>query len=290
MIIHIQSILIKAGSRKMENFDERGQHKVKEKNVYLLHLDAPRIIIIVSVFIGIMVISFLIGMNIDKQRDIADDIFSKKNPLIDLSMGDNSKERNLFDNSISDTPLENGIALNTPDSNPEKSNKDMILKGTESKREGSTIKDSVDTTDLLTNDNIKEIIPPAKEVNKTAQKHTIKAAEKKGNNRKKEQRKRVERKKRVIEVSSDKKRNTLHSNRKHFSIQVASYDRKSNAQSEIHNLKWMRYDAFIDKKVIRGKKYYRVRIGPILSKKKAIRMLNEVQEIDRYEDSYLIRE
>lgn len=289
MITHIQSILTKAGSRKMENFDERGQQRIKEKNVYLLHLDAPRIIIIVSVFIGIMVLSFLIGMNMDKQREITDEIFSKKDPLIDLPMGDNSKERNLFDNSISDTPLENGIALNTPDNNPSK-NKDMILKGTDRNREGSTIKDSGDTADLLTNDNIKEIIPPVKEVNKIAQKDTVKAAEKKGDIRKKEQRQRVQRKKRVIEVSSGKKRDALHSHGKNFSIQVASYDRKSNAQSEIHTLKGMRYDAYIDKKVIRGRKYYRVRIGPILSKKKAIRMLNEVQEIDRYEDSYLIKE
>ena len=272
----------------MENFDERGQQRVKEKNVYLLHLDAPRIIIIVSVFIGIMVLSFLVGMNMDKQREITDEIFSKKDPLIDLPMSDNSKERNLFDNSIPDTPLENGIALNTPDNNPAKS-KDLILKGTERNREGSTMKDGGATTDLLTNDNIKEIIPPVKEVNKIAQKHTVKAAEKKGDIRKKEQRQRTRRKKRVVEVSSDKKRDALH-HRKHFSIQVASYDRKSNAQSELDTLKGMRYDAFIDKKVIRGRKYYRVRIGPILSKKKAIRMLNEVQEIDRYEDSYLIRE
>ena len=272
----------------MENFDERGQHKIKEKNVYLLHLDAPRIIIIISVFIGIMVISFLIGMNIDKQRDIPGELFSKNDPLIDLEMGDKSKERNLFDNSIPETPLENGIALNTPDNASEKKNRVILPKGNENSKHGSIIKDSNDATDLLTNENIKEIIPPAKEVNKVTQRQIVKSTNK-GNNGKK-QRKRVERKKRVIEVSSDKKRNSLNSNRKHYSVQVASYDRRSTAQSEIHNLKGMHYDAYIDKTYIRGKKYYRVRIGPILSKKRAIRMLNEVQEINRYEDSYLIRE
>jgi cell division septation protein DedD len=273
----------------MENFDERGQHKIKEKNVYLLHLDAPRIIIIISVFIGIMVVSFLIGMNIDKKRDISEELFSKKDPLIDLEMGDKSRERNLFDNSIPETPLENGIALNTPDNASGKDNRVIIPKGNDNSKQGSITKDSSDTTDLLTNENIKEIIPPVKEVNKITQKHTVKSTDTKGN-REKEQRKRAERKKRVIEVSSDKKRDSLNSNRKHYSIQVASYDRRSNAESEIHNLKGMHYDAYIDKKSIRGKKYYRVRIGPILSKKKAIRMLNEVQEINRYEDSYLIRE
>ena len=49
--------------KTMENFDHQHQENMKEKQFYLLHLDTPRIIIVSSVIIGLIVISFLMGMN-----------------------------------------------------------------------------------------------------------------------------------------------------------------------------------------------------------------------------------
>ena len=43
--------------------------KVKEKSVYMLHLDAARIILISAAVIGIIIVSFLLGMNFIKGGD-----------------------------------------------------------------------------------------------------------------------------------------------------------------------------------------------------------------------------
>ena len=50
-----------------------------------------------------------------------------------------------------------------------------------------------------------------------------------------------------------------------------------------------RYNAFIDSAHINGKKFYRVRIGPIYSKKKACELLDEISINSRYEESYIIK-
>ncbi len=46
----------------MEQFNNQYEEEVKEKSVYLVHLDNARILILVSVFVAIIALSFLIGM------------------------------------------------------------------------------------------------------------------------------------------------------------------------------------------------------------------------------------
>jgi len=75
-----------------------------------------------------------------------------------------------------------------------------------------------------------------------------------------------------------------------YSIQIGSYDTNDKAKAEISSLKKMNYDAFLDKAVVNGKNYYRVKIGPISAKGKAIDMLREIQETSKYSESYLVKE
>ena len=77
---------------------------------------------------------------------------------------------------------------------------------------------------------------------------------------------------------------------KGFIIQVASFDNRKKAQDETDSLKKLSYDAYIDRASVNGKDYYRVRIGPIISQKKASSVLNAVQNEDRYRASYMIKE
>ncbi|HEY1406262.1 MAG TPA: hypothetical protein VF857_06620, partial [Spirochaetota bacterium] len=48
----------------MEQFNQQENRPVKEKSVYLLHLDGPRILILSALVIGLITIAVLIGMKI----------------------------------------------------------------------------------------------------------------------------------------------------------------------------------------------------------------------------------
>ena len=93
----------------------------------------------------------------------------------------------------------------------------------------------------------------------------------------------------VVPVSISKVERVKHVRVGDYSIQVASYDKRSKAKKEMRALKSMRYDAYVDKSKVNGRNYYRVRIGPISSKREAVGVLNDIQDNERYEDSYLIR-
>ena len=71
---------------------------------------------------------------------------------------------------------------------------------------------------------------------------------------------------------------------------MASFDTLSKAENEKSILKSKRYDAYIDKGLVNGKNYFRVRIGPVSSSKKASELLNEIQGDSRYASSYMVRE
>jgi len=109
---------------------------------------------------------------------------------------------------------------------------------------------------------------------------------------KKKVRKEKTRKKNIVEVSSDNEKfyKKDSSRKKLFAIQVVSHDTKVKALNEIKKLKKLNYKAFIENSVVNGRKYFRVRIGPIASKQKALRTLNEIQNLNRYEESYMIKE
>ncbi|HEY1405381.1 MAG TPA: SPOR domain-containing protein, partial [Spirochaetota bacterium] len=93
----------------------------------------------------------------------------------------------------------------------------------------------------------------------------------------------------VVEVSDAKIKPEAHASHG-FVLQVASYDKSDSAKSEVKKLKAMEFDAYYDKAQVKGKEFFRVRIGPIASKDKALQMLDEIQTNPRYEESFVTQE
>lgn len=278
----------------MENFDHKPQG-VKEKNFYILHLDTPRIIILTSVFIGIITAAFLFGMGIVKN----DKPVSKELTLSDMDLGA-SKGADFFGKDIPPIPgesLEEGAQL-----------EDKISMGSDSKTDippfpeensnlipSSKEETKVAKNDILRNENIKEIIPPAETSRKISSQSKKPVQD---NSRKRDEHKiaannsvkKIDQqhgKSRIYEVSRETERPKNYDS---YSVQVASYDTLSKAEKEKDLLRSKRFDAYIAKSVVGGKNYFRVRIGPVASAGKAHEILEDVQRDSRYSGSYMVKE
>jgi len=238
--------------------------------------------------VGVVVASFLFGMNFVKQSDNNYPEFSRNEAL-----QQNRNNSDLFKNSIPALPSENDEIMTPLEDKKIMNNSEGIS--------GSTAvlnsKNETGSTDVLTNENIAEIISPPQKIKKATaraavkNKKTFRAVAKKTVKpvRKKTVVRSPKRRSRVVEVASAE--GSVQAVRKSgYSIQVASYDKKSKASSEIQKLNSMKYDAFVDRTTVRGKRYFRVRIGPVASKKKAIDLLENIQGNPRYEGSYMIKQ
>ncbi len=270
----------------MEHF-EPNPRNTKEKSVYLLHLDTPRIIILASVIIGLILLAFLVGMNFvkgDRESNIIagnDLLFNGKSTL----PGD--KTIPALPDSGNGSLLPDDKIVNTEVLDEKNRGKDEIQKEDEASQ------------DILTSDNIKDILPPkgesqkdekvAKTVEKKKSKSRIARSSKKSlKNRKNAKRKKSGKKSRVMEVSGKYRNSSPGST--NYSIQVASFDTRKKADREAGRLKKMNYDASVKSSLVKGKKYYRVKIGPLFNKKKAIKLLNSIQGNYRYRNSYMVKE
>ena len=278
----------------MENFDPK-PNAVKEKNLYIVHLDTPRIIILSSVVIGIITAAFLFGMSFMKE----DKPGSKEFTISGMNF-DDSKTADMLGSDIPPIPGE-GFVEGAADDN--KNNSAIIdesspAKSTEIAAGNSDIGHA--KSDILTNENIKEIIPPASKKSKIVSKteKVIKHDKKiESNNTKKIAAKDNKKtdvkhdssnsKSRVYEVSRNVDEKKSYDS---YAVQVASYGTLSQAEHEKSLLKSKRFDAYIDKGVVNGKNYFRVRIGPVSSSKKAYDLLNDVQSDSRYAASYMVKE
>jgi cell division septation protein DedD len=266
----------------MDNFDDFQQKGIKEKNMYVLHLDAPRIIILSSVLIGVIVVSFLIGMNFTKTSDKTDPIFGGKEAIQDFPLSDGNVDGKgispLADEGLnppsSDLPKEN--ALNSNSDSKQSNNNALIIP---SDKNGTS-------NDVINSEHVKEVVPSSNDIKHADSSYD----EPKVIKPKAQQKSKNAKKQRVVEVVSREKSTKSSMTKGGYSIQVAAYDRKAKAIEEINSLKKMSYDAFFDKSQVNGKRYYRVKIGPIASKNKAIEMLNELQENSKYGESYLVKE
>lgn len=287
----------------MENFDPK-PNAVKEKNLYIVHLDTPRIIILSSVIIGIITAAFLFGMSFMK-----DDKPGSKEFGVSGMNFDDSKTSDMLGADIPPVPGEGvegvyGAADDKIAAIDENKNNSPVAEENRLPQNNdiATGKDPIthDKNDILTNENIKEIIPPAGNKNKTAKKtETVAKQDKKytkDNNKKiaaKDNKKIEQRhdtsgsKSRVYEVSRDVDEKKSFDS---YAVQVASYGTQSQAEHEKTLLKSKRFDAYIDKSVVNGKNYFRVRIGPVSSSKKAYDLLNDVQSDSRYAASYMVKE
>ncbi len=292
----------------MENFEPRNfeprKERVKEKNLYIVHLDMPRIIILSSVVIGIVAASFLFGMNFFNKGES-----SAKNLVVnEREIAKNMDEgEDLFgdlkDDELDGVKSDDLTAEGTEElSGLNKNGESLDLDGTKDlKSSEKTLAKAEDKADVLTKDNIREIISPAAKnknsvvkKNKQAKKTVVatKVGKKKspktkavrGNGNKSNRVK----KSRVAPAS--KRVVSRHSSRGGFAVQVASYDRLPKAKSEVSRLQSRNYDAYVDRSIVNGKTYYRVKIGPVQTKNMANSLLNGVRVDSRYSGSYITRD
>ncbi|HOW84263.1 MAG TPA: SPOR domain-containing protein [Spirochaetota bacterium] len=273
----------------MEHFEGHEQ-PVKQKSVYLLHLDTPRILLISAVIIGIIVASFLVGMNFVKDSGSIAPAASDG-----MFMNDN-KSASVFDESIPAPPHrgdEAESAMNDAQSAGayDLAKKDDTLPQTEQSA----------PADVLTGESIKEIIPPAvaeKPARKTVAKSSSpakKIARAHKHHRKADRTREASAPARsksqvAVVAAADSYSRNEDSGSGEFSVQVASYDRKSRALAEAETLKGMNYDTYVDSSEVNGRQFFRVRIGPVMSKNRARSILRDMQSNERYAESYIVRE
>lgn len=256
----------------MENFDFNERPVVKEKNVFLLHLDVPRIILICAVLIGIIVTTFLLGMNFSENKVVS------HNALIPPELpGDTIAQ------------LDKGIDLGNAVQNPELPSMD----GTTNKPDIAPKPDELSKLDIIPkNDMPDTAVAKLDETEATQVIHdTVKKDTPVKNVSKKNiKAKTTVKKTKVVEVAKTDEPHTKKLSQRSWSIQIASYNTLSKAQKEVKSLQTMKYDAYVDKADVSGKTFYRVKIGPILKEDKAISILQEVQSIDKYRESYIVKE
>ncbi len=165
----------------MEDFATKEQKGIREKSVYILHLDTPRIIILTSVIIGLVIIAALIGMNINKQDQRDNESFAHDNAVLDNLAVDSSEKAGLSENSNIEPPLNNDNILKN------KENDNSIITADNSLKPKDILPNSQGTfsgsnnnmskkpaADILTHENIETIIPPAHVMKKSDNKKSIK--------------------------------------------------------------------------------------------------------------------
>ena len=260
----------------MENFDFNEKPVAKEKNVFLLHLDIPRIILICAVIIGIVVTTFLLGMNFSENKvvsntalvspDIPNDTLAQLDKGIDLGTLPQNPDFSTLDN-----PPDNLTDNLTRIEEPKTSTENVTNK--EANPGFSLANNDILSTQVINQKEMKKTTP----VKTTSKKNTATI-------------KNTVKKNKIVEVAQTEEIHSKNKAHRSWSIQVASYNTIFKAQKEAKYLHSMNYDAFVDKADISGKTYYRVKIGPILKEDKAIGMLQEIQSIDKYKESYIVKE
>ncbi len=276
----------------MNEFPLNNEPRIKkEKSMYVLNLDTPRMIIITAVFIGLIVLAVLAGMNIGGDNETG--MNAGDTALLDSLSGDN-EAKPLPEGSLTEAPLDEGIILKNaesgrpaPDAGQQVTDltKSRIINDPAFEKSNPAEAKTGTASDIITHENIESMLPSVKEAAKAApKKAALKSAKKSVKKEKKKQEK-------VVEVaSSEHYLKAADKNKDCYSIQVASFDKKQKAQTEVNRLEKLNYSAYISDGKVSGKNFFRVRIGPIYSQEKASNLLNDLQGDDNYEESYMIKE
>ncbi|MFW6365633.1 MAG: SPOR domain-containing protein [Spirochaetota bacterium] len=239
----------------MEQYNNDFDGEIKEKSIYLVHLDNTRIVILVSVFVGIIALSFLIGMNFAAPSD---SLFS-----------DSTQQKQLLNSQIESQDADDIDSLLSKE----------------------TSHDSLDSLDAIDDELMKEnnIIAPDTAENIVPDKPVQpKQADPKP------VKKEAPKKKEVVAASVKKDTKThverkriQRSEKKGFSIQIASFDTRSKAVQESDTINKMNFDSYIASASVNGKQFYRVKIGPFSNKTEAFATLDNLHSTTRYKDSYI---
>jgi DedD protein len=278
----------------MEHFDDMQTNRTKEKSVYLLHLDTPRIIIIACALVGILIIAFLIGMNFSteerSERHVATGNEAIFAPLPDepardtgeIHAAERPNEPETADKASQDH-AQNAVAADSKAPSPA-----ISTPAKDSAEKAVAQKSGKESSDLLTQDTANDIIPAKTQPQEKKSKSTHVISRSKKNS----EGERVQPKSkqhRTVEVASKTVRNDT-AQREGFAVQVAAYSSRAKALQEVNKLKEHRYDPYIENTRLNGKNFFRVKIGPISSRKEAVKVLDEIKEMNRYEHSYITQE
>ena len=270
----------------MEHFDEK--QGIKEKSLYTFHLDTPRVVIAVSVLLGVIALTFLLGMTFTKADKVspesltASDLLASGRPVDQgLQVQSEPVEAVLPNGQLPQVQSQPDAGAALLASNRPVNDNDLFQPSINNNDSGL---DRVFISDSPKREkNNAEKKKEAKKETKKNTKTTVKESAPDTRNTKKET---VKKKSSVIPVVNESKNPPKGS----FAVQVASYDKRSKAANEIESLKKLNYSAYMNDTVVDGKQFFRVRIGPLSSKEKASAILDEIQDNDRYVSSYIVKE
>jgi DedD protein len=286
----------------MENFDARPQQRIKEKSVYLLHLDTPRIIIISCVVIAVLIVAFLIGMNVKGDGERAQGTQIAHNDLLFNTpppppSGDQPQGADPTAPGNSPQTLDDELGMNqmgqTPPPSAQGQPAAQPVEPEKKSRAASPAAADKKSGDVLAQDSIREIIPPSRASSGTERRNVAPKRETaKTDAGRQNRREAARRNQRTVEVASSEREGHVRSasGESGYAIQVGSFDSRERAAKEARNLKNLRYDARVEDSHVNGRSMYRVKVGPISSRSRAVRVLSEIQEMRPYEGSYLVRE
>lgn len=285
----------------MENFDARNQNRVREKSVYLLHLDTPRIIILSCVTIGILIVAFLVGMNMNSSPAPSQNIVAQKDmlfnpPPADLAVPGQDEASVIPQPGEGDTTPSQIPGTSPQGTQAQTSQEAAVPDAAQTAQNPVTARNTApaatgtgEPRDVLTRENIREIIPPSNTVKKEKNPRIAKHP-KREHRARTEKRTQPRRSQRTVEVSSAARETAAHRTRDGFSIQVGSFDSRAKAQKAVDDLKGSRFDSFIERTTVDGRRYYRVKVGPMSSQQRASRILSDIQEMRQYQNSFIVRE
>ena len=174
----------------MEQFDQQQKNpNVKEKSMYLLHLDGARILILSAITIGLLTVAFLVGMKITGESN--KDTLSSQDLISDqMHQDSNPVPADASKNTIPDLSAQSDIT--SIPAAPSAGQTPSLPTLPVAKND-----DPLKTKDVMTSEEDHVVIPPAREVAKT-EKTSFKKAHKR------EDRKEIAKKKtNTIEVSSE---------------------------------------------------------------------------------------
>lgn len=284
----------------MEYFNGK-QAEMKEKSVYTLHLDAPRIIIIASVLIGIAALSFLLGMNLvheNKDTVNAGDLLAAQSMIpapphsgSDIYRAPDSGAGYLPESDILTSKDILGADIKAPESSP--------AYGDLTSDSGAPLASSVSSlpdTEPKASEPAVVSINPSQAKKKKAAAHNVSSAAKKSSSAKQTAKAKSAKKEKAVSskksgvVATVNEAEPRKVRKTGFAVQIASYDTKAKAENEIARLKKQSYDAYLYDTSVDGRLVFRVRIGPMSSMEKASKLLNELQENSRYSESYIVKQ
>ena len=295
----------------MEHFEQNRTpiNPVKEKSVYVLHLDTTRILIIGSVVIGLIVFAYVGGSYSLKEKNTKPKLAANTqlmfpNDSMSVPAAPHSGELSaLFDDkSANSKPIEDNKIMDLindrPSELPISDNTTVILPITSVPVVQSAPKQAapVRSTNAKPANNVNNrpanasaarpannarpaVAKPANNARPTenakpASQNTRKPASQTENARNRD----------LVEVSA-----AVPKKLDGFAIQMGSFDTEVRAKRMSDALKAEYYDSYIERARLNGRDVFRVKIGPISNKREAIDLLNELQEDDRYADCYIVQ-